>query len=59
MGFLEFMALQEDLIIMMKCCGVYKRADVDRKGFEALIKASLDEYPTFKREYEEMCVFKS
>lgn len=43
---------------MMECCGVYKRADVDRKGFENLIKASLDEYPTFNREYEEKCVFK-
>lgn len=42
----------------MECCGVYKRTDVDRKDFETLIKASLDEYPTFKREYEETCVFK-
>lgn len=39
-------------------CGVYRRINVDRKDFEALIKASLDEYPTFKREYEETCIFK-
>lgn len=43
----------------METCGVYKRADIDRKDFEVVIKASLDEYPTFKREYEEMCVFKN
>lgn len=43
----------------MEACVVYKRADVDKKDFEDLVKASLDEYPTFKREYEEMCVFKS
>lgn len=40
-------------------CGVYKRTDVDKKEFEALIKASLEEYPTFNREYEEKCVFKN
>ena len=39
-------------------CGVYNRVDVDKKDFDALIKASLDEYPTFSREYEEKCVFK-
>lgn len=42
----------------MEACGVYKRIDVDKKDFDALIKASLDEYPTFNREYEENCVFK-
>ena len=42
----------------MEACGVYKRIDVDKKDFGALIKASLDEYPTFNREYEENCVFK-
>ena len=41
----------------MEACGVYKRCDVKRTDFETLIKTSLDEYPTFKREYEEMCVF--
>jgi len=43
----------------MEACGVYKRIDVDKKDFDALIKASLDEYPTFNREYEEKCVFKN
>ena len=43
----------------MEVCGVYKRIDVDKKDFDALIKASLDEYPTFNREYEEKCVFKN
>lgn len=42
----------------METCGVQKRSDVDKKDFDALIKASLDEYPTFNREYEEKCVFK-
>ncbi|MBQ2902266.1 MAG: 1-acyl-sn-glycerol-3-phosphate acyltransferase [Agathobacter sp.] len=42
----------------METCGVYKRCDVDKEDFDALIKASLDEYPTFNREYEEKCVFK-
>lgn len=42
----------------MEASGVYKRLDVDRTGFETLIKASLDEYPTFNREYEETCIFK-
>lgn len=42
----------------MEACGVYKRLDVKRTDFETLIKASLDEYPTFKREYEKTCVFK-
>lgn len=42
----------------MEACGVYKRADVDKKEFEVLIQASLEEYPTFNREYEENCVFK-
>lgn len=43
----------------MGACGVYKRTDVDKKEYEGLIKASLEEYPTFNREYEEKCVFKS
>lgn len=43
----------------MEACGVYKRTDVEKKDFDALIKASLDEYPTFNREYEEKCVFKN
>lgn len=43
----------------MEACGVHKRTDVNKKDFEALIQASLDEYPTFKREYEELCVFKN
>lgn len=42
----------------MEACGVYRRTDVDKKEFEILIKASLEEYPTFNREYEENCVFK-
>lgn len=42
----------------MEACGVYNRVDVDKKDFEDLIRASLDEYPTFNREYEEKCVFK-
>lgn len=42
----------------MEACGVYKRTDVDKKEFETLIKASLEEYPAFNREYEENCVFK-
>lgn len=42
----------------MEACGVYKRTDIEKKDFDALIKASLDEYPTFNREYEEKCVFK-
>ena len=42
----------------MEACGVYKRTDVEKKEFEDLIRASLDEYPTFNREYEEKCVFK-
>lgn len=42
----------------MEACDVYRRIDVDKKDFDALIKASLDEYPTFNREYEEKCVFK-
>lgn len=42
----------------MEACGVYRRTDVDKKEFETLIKASLEEYPTFNREYEEKCVFK-
>ena len=42
----------------METCGVYKRSDVDKEDFDVLIKASLDEYPTFNREYEEKCVFK-
>lgn len=42
----------------METCGVYKKSDVDKEDFDALIKASLDEYPTFNREYEEKCVFK-
>lgn len=42
----------------MEVCGVYNRVDVDKKDFEDLIRASLDEYPTFNREYEEKCVFK-
>ena len=43
----------------MVACGVYNRVDVDKKDFENLIRASLDEYPTFNREYEEKCVFKN
>lgn len=43
----------------IEACGVHKRADVDKKEFEDLIKASLEEYPTFNIEYEEKCVFKS
>lgn len=43
----------------MEACGMYKRTDVDKEDFETLIKASLDEYPTFNREYEERCVFKN
>lgn len=42
----------------MEACGMYKRTDVDKEDFETLIKASLGEYPTFNREYEEKCVFK-
>lgn len=42
----------------MEACGVYKRIDIDKKDFDALIKASLDEYPTFNREYEESCILK-
>lgn len=42
----------------MEACGVYKRIAVDKKDFDALIKASLDEYPTFNREYEESCILK-
>lgn len=42
----------------MEACGAYKRADVVKKDFEDLIKATLDEYPTFNRKYEEKCVFK-
>lgn len=43
----------------MEACGVYSRTNEDKSDFEALIKASLDEYPTFNREYEETCIFKS
>lgn len=43
--------------VQIEACGVYKRTDVDKKDFEALVKDSLDEYPTFKREYEEISVF--
>ena len=43
----------------VEACGVYKWIDVNMKDFEALIRASLDEYPTFNREYEEKCVFKN
>lgn len=43
----------------MEACGVYSRTNEDKSDFEALIKASLDEYPTFNREYEETCVFKN
>lgn len=43
----------------MEACGVYSRTNVNKSDFNALIKASLDEYPTFKLEYEETCVFKS
>lgn len=42
----------------MEVCGVYKREDVDKSKFDQLINKSLTEYPTFKREYEETCVFR-
>ena len=42
----------------MEASGVYKRVDISKKDFETLIEASLHEYPTFNREYEEKCVFK-
>lgn len=42
----------------MEACGIYKRCDVNRTDFETLIKVSLDEYPTFKQEYEKTCVFR-
>lgn len=41
----------------METCGIYRRQNVDKSDFEALIKESLDDYPTFNREYEESCVF--
>lgn len=42
----------------MENCGVHSRNTIDKTDFETLIKASLDEYPTFNQEYEEKCVFK-
>ncbi len=42
----------------MEACGIYSRANSNKSDFETLIKASLDEYPTFNREYEETCIFK-
>lgn len=54
--------LRDDMATMkyeqMEACGVYSRTNEDKSYFETLIKASLDEYPTFNREYEETYIFK-
>lgn len=43
----------------METCGIYNRQNVDQSDFEALIKSSLEDYPTFNREYEESCVLRN
>lgn len=51
-----------DAMTTMKYCqiekyGKAKRKDISREDFNKMIQASLEEYPKFKREYEEECIY--